>query len=235
MRLAPCRFQLGNGLQCRHVQSKIHAEMKSALSFLFALAIGWACGSASAEKADRDKPMQIEADSMQHDEQQQLTVFTGSVVATQGTLVLRAARMDIRQDGQGHQQAHLTAAPGARVFFRQKREGLDEHVEGEAEVADYDSKASLLVMTRQAELRSLRGSQIADQVQGQKITYNSSTEVFTVDGKAPGTTGSRDQRVRAILTPRSTTSAPAPAGATPSAPGVTPPALRSSPATGSKP
>lgn len=201
---------------------------------MIALALGWAGGGAWAEKADRDKPMQIEADSMQHDESQQLTVFTGNVVATQGTLVLRSARMEIRQDGQGHQQARLTAAPGARVFFRQKREGLDEHVEGEAEVADYDSKASLLVMTRQAEMRNLRGSQVADQVQGQKITYNSSTEVFSVDGKAPGTPGTRDQRVRAVLTPRGST-APAPSTPPTGAPATAGPALRSSPATSSKP
>jgi lipopolysaccharide export system protein LptA len=215
-----------------HPQSKIHAEMKFPFPFLLVLAIGWVGSGAWAEKADRDKPMQIEADNMQHDEHQQLTVFTGNVVATQGTLVLRAARMDIRQDGQGNQQAHLTAQAGARVFFRQKREGLDEFVEGEAEVADYDSKASLLVMTRQAEMRNLRGSQVADQVQGQKITYNSNTEVFTVDGKAPGTAGLRDQRVRAVLTPRGAT--PAPANAAPAAP-LTGPALRSSPATSSKP
>lgn len=224
---------LGTVYNAAQAQSKIHAEMKSPFPILIlALTFVWATGSVWAEKADRDKPMQIEADSMQHDEGQQLTVFTGSVVATQGTLVLRAARMEIRQDGQGHQQARLTAAPGGRVFFRQKREGLDEHVESEAELADYDSKANLLVMTRQAELRNLRGSRITDQVLGQRIVYNSSTEVFSVDGKAQGGADTRDQRVRAVLTPRNTPS-PAPAAAPASAAAA--PALRSSPSTSGKP
>ena len=72
-----------------------------------------------AEKADRDQPMQIEADSMRHDQARQLTQFTGKVLATKGTLVLRAARMEVQQDAQGRQVARLWAAPSDRVFFRQ--------------------------------------------------------------------------------------------------------------------
>ena len=64
--------------------------------------MAWPC---FAEKADRDKPMQIEADSMRHDEAKLLTQFTGKVLATKGTLILRAARMEVQQDSQGRQVA----------------------------------------------------------------------------------------------------------------------------------
>ena len=70
-----------------------------------ALGLGALSLSAQAEKADRDKPMQIEADSMRHDESKQLTQFTGKVTATKGTLVLRAERMEVQQDSQGKQVA----------------------------------------------------------------------------------------------------------------------------------
>jgi lipopolysaccharide export system protein LptA len=172
-----------------------------------------------AEKADRDQPMQIEADSMRHDEARQLTQFTGKVQAIKGTLVLRAARMEVQQDAKGRQVARLWAAPSERVFFRQKREGVNEFTEGEAEQVTYDNQADIITLVQRAEVRILRGNQVADQLNGHTIVFNNTTEVMTVDGQAANGAG---QRVRAILTPRNAASAPA--ANTP-----TVPALRTSP------
>ena len=172
-----------------------------------------------AEKADRDQPMHIEADSMRHDEARQLTQFTGKVQATKGTLVMRAARMEVQQDAKGRQVAKLWAAPSERVFFRQKREGVNEFTEGEAEQVTYDNQADIITLNQRAEVRILRGSQVADQLTGHTIVFNNTSEVMTVDGQAANGPG---QRVRAILTPRNTTSAPA-------ANSASAPALRTSP------
>lgn len=164
--------------------------------------------SAHAEKADRDKPMNIEADALKHDDQQQLTTFTGKVQMTKGSLVLRAHRMEVRQDNQGNQVAKLWSEAGERVFFRQKREGLDEFTEGEAETVVYNSQADTLTLTNRAELRLLRGTVVADRIQGQQIVVNNTTEVFTVDGKpnananANANASSGSQRVKATITPR---------------------------------
>jgi lipopolysaccharide export system protein LptA len=184
-----------------------------------------AAQSAFAEKADRDKPMNVEADTLKHDDQQQLTIFTGKVVMNKGTLVLKAARMEVKQDNQGNQIAKLWADPGERIFFRQKREGLDEYTEGEAESAIYNSQADTLTLTQRAELRLLRGSLVADRIQGQQILVNNNTEVFTVDGK-PSAAGSSSgpQRVKATITPRPKT--------TETNPPVSGPVLKSSTRTG---
>ena len=172
-----------------------------------------------AEKADREQPMQIEADSMRHDEARQLTQFIGKVQATKGTLVLRAARMEVQQDAKGRQVARLWAAPSERVFFRQKREGVNEFTEGEAEQVTYDNQADTITLSQGAEVRILRGNQVADQLNGHTIVFNNTSEVMTVDGQAANGQG---QRVRAILTPRNT-SAPT----TPNPPAS--PSLRTSP------
>lgn len=172
-----------------------------------------------AEKADRDQPMQIEADSMRHDEARQLTQFTGKVQAIKGTLVLRAARMEVQQDAKGRQVARLWAAPSERVFFRQKREGVNEFTEGEAEQVTYDNQADIITLSQRAEVRILRGNQVADQLNGHTIVFNNTSEVMTVDGQVANGPG---QRVRAILTPRN--AAPVPAANSASAP-----ALRTSP------
>jgi lipopolysaccharide export system protein LptA len=186
-----------------------------------------------AEKADRDKPMHIEANSMRHDDNKQLTQFTGQVVATKGTLVLRADRMEVQQDSQGKQVARLWAAPNERVFFRQKREGLDEFTEGESETLTYDNQADVVTLVKRAEVRMLRGNVVADQIQGQTIVFNNTTEVIQVDGRTQDSANARDQRVRATLTPRQNPTPPADTVA-PTAPR---PVLRNSPglATPSKP
>lgn len=168
--------------------------------FLSLLALlWWQDGAVRAEQADRLKPMHVEADRMQHDDPKQLTVLTGHVQAVKGTLVMRAARMEVQQDAQGKQVAHMWATPGERVFFRQKREGLNEFIEGEAETAVYDSLQDLMTLTGRAEVRILRQNQSADQVQGQRIVYNNTTEVMNVDGRLQG--GERG-RARAVLAPR---------------------------------
>ena len=159
----------------------------------------------SAEKADRDKPMNIEADALKYDDQKLLTTFTGKVHMSKGSLVLKAARMEVKQDGQGHQVAKLWAEPGERVFFRQKREGLNEYTEGESETVIYDSQADTITLTSRAEIRLLRGSVVADRIQGHQILVDNTTEVFSVDGKpsAASGNGSGSQRVKATITPRS--------------------------------
>jgi lipopolysaccharide export system protein LptA len=169
-----------------------------------------------AEKADRDQPMQVEAERMRHDEARLLTEFTGQVVATKGTLVLRAARMEVQQDAQGRHVAKLWAAPKERVFFRQKREGLNEFTEGEAETLVYDTQADVITLNQGAELRVLRGTVVADQLIGHTIVFNNLTQVMTVDGQASGNSPNGERRVRAILSPRTGTTTAATPPAVPS-------------------
>jgi len=176
------------------------------LPVVLALSLAWPF-AALAEKADRDKPMNVEADSLRYDDLRQVSVFTGKVVLTKGTIVIRGARLEVRQDPDGFQYGIVTAEPGKRAYYRQKREGLDEYIEGESEVIDYDGKADRVKFIRQAELRRLRGATTADEMIGSLITYENTTDVFTVDGgpASPRPGG----RVRAVLAPREAASAPA--------------------------
>jgi len=179
-------------------------KLPSALTLL-ALAAFWAAPAAMAEKADSKQPMNIEADALKHDESAQMTNFTGRVQVTKGTLVLRSEKLQVQQDKEGKQLATLWAAKGERAFFRQKREGLDEFTEGEAETVTYDSQADKITLTGRAELRSFRGQQLSDRLQGHLIVFDNTTEVFTVDGKAStGSNTSGSQRIKATLTPRNT-------------------------------
>jgi lipopolysaccharide export system protein LptA len=189
--------------------SKIRAFMKKPYALLIACAVFCALATtAQAEKADKDKPMNIEADSMRYDDLKQVNVFTGKVQMIKGTILSRGARVDIRKDPQGYQYGVVTAEPGKLAYFRQKREGVDEYIEGEAELIEYDSKADNVKFIRRAVLRRYIGTVLNDEVTGGLIVYDNSADVFTVDPGAPGTAGASG-RVRAVLTPQPAASAAA--------------------------
>jgi hypothetical protein len=105
--------------------SKIRAFMKHLYPALLIAALALAGACVHAERADRDKPLTIDADALRHDDQKQITLFTGRVTANKGTIAMRGARLEVRQDVQGNQFGILTADPGQRAYFRQKREGME--------------------------------------------------------------------------------------------------------------
>jgi len=177
---------------------------------LLGVAIGLVLSAAPAmaEKADRNMPMNVVADAIRYDDLNQTTVITGNVLITKGTIVIRGARVDVRQDPEGYQFAVVTAEPGKRAFFRQKREGLDEFIEGEGESIEYDGKLDRVKFIKRAEMRRLRGGTLTDEMHGNVITYDNSNDVFTVDG-GPESSGPGG-RVRAVLAPQATASAAAP-------------------------
>ncbi|HZY17239.1 MAG TPA: lipopolysaccharide transport periplasmic protein LptA [Ramlibacter sp.] len=201
---------------------------------LLAFTLAWS-GAAQAERADRNLPMNIEADALRYDDLRQTSIFTGRVVLTKGTIIIRGARVDVRQDAEGFQYGVVTAEPGKRAFYRQKREGVDEYIEGEGETIEYDGKADRVKFIRRAELRRFRGSAMVDEITGGIITYENTSDVFTVDGGAAAPTPGG--RVRAMLGPRDGASGPGVPGAAraPAAPAAPPAQLRSSPGLAGEP
>lgn len=165
--------------------------IQTALVGMFALL----AAAALAEKADRNKPMNVEADLLRYDDVRQVTILTGRVVLTKGSLQIRGERVEVRKDAQGFQFGTATGSAAKPAFFRQKREGLDEYFEGEAEELSYDGQADTVTLRRNAQLRRLRGTTLADEILGGTIVYNSLTDMYTVDGASSG-------RVRATLIPK---------------------------------
>ena len=162
--------------------------------------------AASAEKADRNKPTHIEADNLVHDELNQVSIFTGRAILRRGTMVMRGARVEMREDADGYQFGVILPEPNQRAFFRQKREGVDEFMEGEALRIEFDGKTDRIKLIDSAEVRRYRGTVLGDQMTGKLIIYDNLADVFTIDGQRardgdkPG-----GGRVRAVLAPRSKT------------------------------
>jgi len=147
-----------------------------------------------AERADREKPINIDADQVVVDDAKQISTFVGKVVFTQGTMVIRGDKIVVVQDKEGFK---LGTAYGRTASFRQKREGLNEYVEGYAERIEYDTRADTVDFYVQARVKRSQ-----DEVRGAHITYNSKTEIFQADSKSAASGDNTPKRVHAVLHPK---------------------------------
>jgi lipopolysaccharide export system protein LptA len=153
---------------------------------------------ALAEKADKQKPVNVEADKMQYDDIKQINVFSGNVRLTKGSIVITGDRVVVKQDPEGFQ--HGTAL-GNPATFRQKREGVDQYVEGCGSQLEYDGKTEIVKFTDKAQLKRYEGDRLTDEVYGTTIVYESLSEFFTVDSQ----TGAKREipgRVKVIIQPK---------------------------------
>ncbi len=155
--------------------------------------------AAHAEKADRDKPVNLEADRVSVDDKQKVQVFEGNVQLTEGTLVIRTDRLVVTQDADGFQRGVATGGPGGLARFRQKREGKDEYVDGSADRIDHDDRSGKTEFFGHATVKSG-----LDELHGNYILYDANTEHYLVTSAPTGTPGAeaRDSRVRAVIQPK---------------------------------
>ena len=196
--------------------------MSTLLRVAAAAALSIAAASALAEKADKDKPVNIEADRVSVDDVKKVQVFEGNVQLVKGTLVIRAERIVVTQDDDGYQRGVATGTAGQPPRFRQKREGQDDYIEGEAERIEHDAKGERTEFFNRAWVKSG-----LDEVRGQFISYDARSERYFVTSGPNGTRAQpgSGERVRAVIQPRNKEGGATPATAAPGAALKTAPAL----------
>lgn len=169
---------------------------------------------AFAERADRSKPLEIQADDGGgYNFLKQRGTFNKNVVATKGSMVLRSDSLEVWETPEGYQQGIAIGTASRPATFSQKRDGIDESIQGQALRIEYDGRTDTYKLTTGAIVRRVRGGTVADEVTGNVITYDNTTEIFNVNngGTATGASAAASQprgRVRVTLTPP-----PEPAGA----------------------
>jgi len=148
---------------------------------------------AHAEKADREKEIQVLADRLSADDAKKEAVYEGNVIITQGTMRITSAKIVVREDAQGYRTYVATGAP---VTFRQKRDKVDDWIEGFAERAEFDDRNDLLKLFNGAKLKSSQG-----ELTGDFISYDRGKEFFEVTGAPPGS-AAPGSRVKATIIPQ---------------------------------
>jgi lipopolysaccharide export system protein LptA len=151
---------------------------------------------AFAEHADKEKPAVISADHQDGNQLDQVHVYTGDVVLTKGTIIVRGDQLTIKEDPEGYNfGTALATKPNKLAYFKQKREGVDEYIEGQAERIEYDEKSDTIRLFNHAIVKRLVAGRDADEVRGDRIDYNSRTELYSAES-LPG------KRTNSILQPK---------------------------------
>ncbi len=164
-----------------------------ALRLTVAAALLLAAIPAGAERADREKEIVVNADRLTADDANRTSTFEGSVIVTQGTMRMTAGKVTVKEDSARHK---FYVAHGTPVTFRQKRDKVDEWVEGSAERAEFDDLNDVLKLYNKARVNSNQNV-----LTGDFISYDMRREVAEVSGAPPGTAAPRDSRVKVIILP----------------------------------
>ncbi len=148
-----------------------------------------------AEKADRDQPINLEADNLTTNDAKKISTYTGNVILTQGTMVMRADKLVVHEDTGGFQHSTSTGNP---TTFKQKEEGRDEYIQGSAQRIEYDGRMDKIRLYTEAWVK--RGE---DLVRGDYIMYDANAEYAEVIGGGQSVTpGAPNGRVRAVIQPK---------------------------------
>lgn len=162
---------------------------------------------ALAERADREKPIQLEAQKVTVDDVKKMQILEGDVQLTQGTLVIQAERIIVTEDQYGFQKGVAFAGKDKLARFRQKREGKEEYIEGQAERIEYNTRNEVAELFHRAWVKSGE-----DQLKGDYIWYDSISEKYLASAGENHDPKGPPPRVRAVIQPKNKGTPPAEEG-----------------------
>ncbi len=163
---------------------------------LFVLSL-FAATAALAERADRSKPMHLEASRLSIDDARKIQILEGDAMITKGTMMLKAERVVVTEDQYGFQKGVAFGGQGGLARFRQKREGSDDYIEGEAERIEYDSNREIVELFHRAWVKSGE-----DEIRGAYIWYDAISEKYLVTAGERRDPNAPPPRVRAVIQPK---------------------------------
>jgi len=144
---------------------------------------------------DSDQPIEIEADTMMVEETKNTSTYEGDVILTQGSLIINADKLIIREDRQGFQ--HSTSI-GKPTTFKQKMKGSDEYIEGKALRIEYDGHMDKIHLYEEAFVK--KGD---DEVWGDYIMYDATSEFAqALSRQNTDKSSNKKGRTKAIIKPK---------------------------------
>lgn len=129
--------------------------------------------SANAKKGDISQPIDVSADRSEFDEQKGIQSLIGNVEITQGTMVIKASKIEIHLK---NNRLNKIEGVGDPIIFEQKNEA-DELVSGRADSISYDASSGTLILIGNATL-----SQPRQQLKSQRIVFDSTKQKVSAEG-----------------------------------------------------
>ncbi len=167
----------------------------SLVCYLFSLILLAHSLPSIALEDDRSKPIEVSANQATLDDKQNLAVYKGSVILTQGSLTIKADKLTIKAAKNG--QVDEVIATGNPAEFTQTPELNKEPIVAKAEHITYSVIQEKIVLTRSASV-----IQNKNLFQGTVITYDIRQQKLSASGPSETQTeGQPNSRVKMILPP----------------------------------
>ncbi|MEW5008804.1 MAG: lipopolysaccharide transport periplasmic protein LptA [Cycloclasticus sp.] len=141
-----------------------------------------------ALSSDKNKPVEVEADSFNLDDAKKTTVYSGNVIITQGSMEISADKMTIYGASGATDKVIATGNP---VKFKQQPDGQQGLIRGEARRFEYLVSKDTLVLINKATLWQAGTTFSSD-----RITYDSKRSIVKAGDKS-----SASKRVKITLQP----------------------------------
>jgi lipopolysaccharide export system protein LptA len=168
---------------------------------------------AAAERADATKSAIINANSIDTDGVSLTRLLTGNVTVERGTMRLTSDKAVVKETPEGYMMVTLTAAPGKLATFRQKRDGGDLWIDGQAQRIEYDDKSEMVKLFGSAKVKQLEAAKVTDELDAEFVSYDSRTEKLVSRNDISGENKGGKGRSTLVIAPHrsSAPAAPAPA------------------------
>ena len=157
-------------------------------------------GVSAAPAPTEDPSTLILSDTLDFDDINRVSVFTGNVVLTRGLMTLNADRVEARETPEGTQKGVATADKGKTVRIRQERPETFEAIEGVGLRAEYDDASGEFVLIGQAVVTRFICGKPFDSIRGERVRYNDKNGTYQAQG-GPGSSAPGG-RVRSVAEPR---------------------------------
>ncbi|MDF2182187.1 lipopolysaccharide transport periplasmic protein LptA [Neptuniibacter sp. CAU 1671] len=172
--------------------------MRNSLGVIFAVCCSLMSGMALALPDDQNQPIHIAADKAQINDKTGITIYTGNVIITQGSILIEGDQVELyRKDG----NVDKVIAKGKPAHFRQKNTATDPFTDAWGLHMVYLINTRILTITEQAKV--IQGS---DTFTGQKIDYDISRSLVNAFGGTETESGSG--RVQMIIQPKQSSETP---------------------------
>lgn len=168
--------------------------MRAYLAGLGLTALTLLAPSAMALESDASQPINVAADRLELDDRAGTAVYTGNVDMQQGSMVLKAHRVEIERNDQGEVTQVTATGQQERAYLEQRPAPDDELVKGWGDTVIYHAGARRVELIGHAELH-----QAKDTFNGAYVEYYLDSRKVQARSNAQG---SKDQRVRMTLTPK---------------------------------
>jgi lipopolysaccharide export system protein LptA len=174
------------------------------LNILLTGTLYWSGIPAQALESDKHQPTTIDSNQMTYSEKLNVNVFSGNVLLTRGSLVIRGDKLTLTERNDGTQFARVEGKPAR---FSQQRDSVIANeillINGTGNTIELDGSQSTITLSGNASIQKSSNGQLTESISGSKIIYEQNTEFLNVVGAS---TESGKSRVQAVIKPKTQTS-----------------------------